>query len=739
MRIVCFEAPSQRSTWSPHGIDGFYVGPAMNHHRCFTVYIPSTHATRITGQLSWHPPPAYQLPGSTPADYVLSCISRLQASIEHLAQQHPHTHGTAQALGLSLPSLTLAIDHLSALLNPPSVDPVPALPPSQALAPAAASSQAPPAPQRVTIPTIPAAPQRVAAPPEPAVPERVHPIHPWLLQAASVKMSDAFALDNNNRPLTYRATRTAWDHDLWRTEESNELLRLLEVTKTMHWIDPSSKPAGRIAAYYNPQVKAKLKDGVLHRRVRGTYGGNISDYDGIRSSFTADMQTVKLLLNAVVSEDANFCTADIKDFYLGSDLEGDNEYMWLTREQVPDDILAKYGSNIIWHGNRTMVCITKGIYGLPHAGRLANQKLCKLLASHGYHPTATSCLFKHEVHDTYFALVVDDFAIKYSDRAHADHLFNAIRTEYDLDIDWDGSKFIGMSIVYDRAAHTITLSMPGYVVAALKRFGVTYSGRPTHGPSKFQDIIYGQKIQFTSTDDSPACSPSDASYIREVIGVFLYYARAIDSTMLPTLSKLASSQASPTTNLYHAVQHFLQYAATYPSAELRYHASHMRLVVWSDASYLSEPKSRSRAGGLHYLSSAGDPPTVPVNGAIEAVSTIIPTVVSSAAEAELAGLFLSAQTALSTRTTLASLGYPQLATPLLTDNTTAAGIANQTVRLKRSKAMDMRYDWLTNRVSLGDYTVSWGPGGENLADYYTKIHPPKHYQSLRHLYVQDPR
>ena len=144
MRIVCFEAPSQRSTWSPHGIDGFYVGPAMNHHRCFTVYIPSTHATRITGQLSWHPPPAYQLPGSTPADDVLSCISRLQASIEHLAQQHPHTHGTAQALGPSLPSLTLAIDHLSALLNPPSVDPVPALPPSQALAPAAALSQAPP-------------------------------------------------------------------------------------------------------------------------------------------------------------------------------------------------------------------------------------------------------------------------------------------------------------------------------------------------------------------------------------------------------------------------------------------------------------------------------------------------------------------------------------------------------------------------------------------------------------------
>ena len=66
-----------------------------------------------------------------------------------------------------------------------------------------------------------------------------------------------------------------------------------------------------------------------------------------------------------------------------------------------------------------------------------------------------------------------------------------------------------------------------------------------------------------------------------------------------------------------------------------------------------------------------DPAAAEVNGAIEAISTIMPTVVSSAAEAELAGLFLNGQCALSTRTTLASLGYPQSSTPLITDNTTA--------------------------------------------------------------------
>ena len=102
--------------------------------------------------------------------------------------------------------------------------------------------------------------------------------------AASVQMENSYALDANNRPLTHKATRTAWDADLWRTEESNELTRLLETTKTFHFITQSDKPTNRLASYYNPQVKVKIKDGAINRRVRGTYGGNISDYTGNRSS-----------------------------------------------------------------------------------------------------------------------------------------------------------------------------------------------------------------------------------------------------------------------------------------------------------------------------------------------------------------------------------------------------------------------------------------------------------------------
>ena len=122
--------------------------------------------------------------------------------------------------------------------------------------------------------------------------------------------------------------------------------------------------------------------------------------------------------------------------------------------------------------------------------------------------------------------------------------------------------------------------------------------------------------------------------------------------MLTALNKIGSAQAQPTEAVEKAVNRFLQYAATWPNAILVYHASDMRLVAHSDASYLSETRSRSRAGGLLYLSNNNDSKPALVNGAIDCISSIIPSVVSSAFEAEYAALFITAQAAAGIRNSL---------------------------------------------------------------------------------------
>ena len=131
--------------------------------------------------------------------------------------------------------------------------------------------------------------------------------------------------------------------------------------------------------------------------------------------------------------------------------------------------------------------------------------------------------------------------------------------------------------------------------------------------------------------------------------------------------------------------------------------------------------------------------TPPRNGAISVPCKIIKTVLSSAAEAELAALFINGQEAIPERITLEELGHPQGPTPVVTDNATAAGIANEDIRQKRSKAMDMRFFWIRDRVRRGQFYVYWQKGNTNLADYFTKHHPAKHHQRMRPVYLHSPQ
>ena len=83
----------------------------------------------------------------------------------------------------------------------------------------------------------------------------------------------------------------------------------------------------------------------------------------------------------------------------------------------------------------------------------------------------------------------------------------------------------------------------------------------------------------------------------------------------------------------------------------------MCLAVHSDASYVSEPKARSRAGGHFFL--ASDVPIPANNGAVLNTANFIKTVMSSAAEVEMGAIFLNAREAIPARNALIEMGHPQ--------------------------------------------------------------------------------
>jgi hypothetical protein len=176
---------------------------------------------------------------------------------------------------------------------------------------------------------------------------------------------------------------------------------------------------------------------------------------------------------------------------------------------------------------------------------------------------------------------------------------------------------------------------------------------------------------------------------------------------------LASEQSNATEVTADKVIKLLNHCNAHPETKIWYHASEMILHIHINASYLSENEAKSRAGGFFYMVNTTKNDKKLTNGAILVVSKVMKHVMSSAAGAEIGAVFLNAKEGAVIRTTLEELGHKQPPTPMETDNTTATGYSNGTIKQKRTKAMDMRLYWIKDRVKQGQFQIYWGPGYQN--------------------------
>jgi hypothetical protein len=292
--------------------------------------------------------------------------------------------------------------------------------------------------------------------------------------------------------------------------------------------------------------------------------------------------------------------------------------------------------------------------------------------------------------------------VKYVGEEHAQHLLETVRKYYKCSCDWAGERYCGLSIKWDCPGQKVHLSMPEYLPKALLCFKHPIPTTPQDQPHPHVKPNYGAKTQHTAAEDtSPPLDKAGKKFIQEVCGTFLFLARGIDGGILLALSALALQQAQPTENTMKLCTLFLDCTASQEEPILTYKASDMVLAVHSDVSYLSEPKARSRAGG-HMFMSAND--NIPANnGAVLNILQIIQAVMSSAGEAELGALFITAKTAVLMRHTLEELGHPQPRMPIQTDNKTANNLLTNKIMPKALKAMDMRFHWLRCRDAQGQF------------------------------------
>ena len=244
--------------------------------------------------------------------------------------------------------------------------------------------------------------------------------------------------------------------------------------------------------------------------------------------------------------------------------------------------------------------------------------------------------------------------------------------------------------------------MSGYVKEALHKFQHPTTSQPQNSLHQCNPPNYGTTAPQLAhqSPESTKIPPTESSTVQQVLGTFLYYARAVDPTILVALNIIAEEEAKITDATVKVVTQLIKYAAAHYESITRYHASGIILHIHSDAYFLSKPGAKSRAGGYHYLSIASAVPDKallkqpPLNGTVNAKCTTMINVLASSIEAKLVN-----------HMALIEMGHAQPPIVAVTDSATGDGFVNDNIRQQLSRYIYMQFNWVRDRVRRGEFLV----------------------------------
>ena len=163
------------------------------------------------------------------------------------------------------------------------------------------------------------------------------------------------------------------------------------------------------------------------------------------------------------------------------------------------------------------------MYGLPQAGLLSNELLEKRLDNQGYRQSKlVPGLWKHDWQPVQFTLVVDEFEVKYVGKEHVLHLKQKIEENYTVTLEWDGRRYIGITLDWNYNRRQVHISMPNYVTEALKKSNHTIQ-KTQHQPYPSAPIKYSANKKYaTKKLTAPLIEMKDKKFIQQVCGEFLF-------------------------------------------------------------------------------------------------------------------------------------------------------------------------------------------------------------------------
>eukprot|EP00804_Cyclotella_cryptica_P000722 CCRYP_001010-RA/>CCRYP_001010-RA protein AED:0.32 eAED:0.24 QI:0/0/0/1/0.5/0.66/3/0/551 len=397
--VIIHNKASTQKSWDFRGRDGFSIGTALHHYRCFQVVDSATNCVVISDTVKFSHSYLKQ-PAITYDDRLPHAINYLSSAI---------ADAPASSLDLQLQAITALRNLIAKWVTMPTASPL-APPPLQRPAPPA---QAPAEPQSPRVPLNPmpiaqrTRSQRCLPTPNAtdAVAHRMRSKLAVLLAtlAASSQRVSAFTPTNLATSVLDHDTGLSLDYKQLRTHPKLGPI----------WSKSYVNELGGLCQGIGTD------DSCTNQHVQGTNTFYVIDYDDIpfdrRSEITYSKVVCKVHPEKSDPDRTRITIGGNRICYPG------------------DEFIDEYDLTHHVRDGWVYFQIVKGVYGLPQSGILANKLLETRLNAAGYNQLdATPGHWRHKWQPVMFTLIVNDFGVEYVGLSHAHHLRDILQTHYKI-------------------------------------------------------------------------------------------------------------------------------------------------------------------------------------------------------------------------------------------------------------------------------------------------------------------
>jgi len=451
------------------------------------------------------------------------------------------------------------------------------------------------------------------------------------------------------------------------------------------------------------------------------------------SSPTVAIESVMLSCTIDAKEGRDIATCDIPGVFLQADMD---ELVRVRLEGTMAELMARLDPKLyrkyvmIEHGKPALcVELLTALYGTMRASLLFWKKLSQQLVSWGFEINPHDwCVANKTINGKQCTVLwhVDDLKISHLDPDVVTGVINDVSAAFGKDAPITVTRgrvheYLGMTLDFSEPGK-FKVKMIDYVNGMLDSLPDDMSGTAA--------TPAGDHLFEVNNDNPTKLDEETAQLFHHLVAKSLFLCKRARPDLQTAVAFLSTRVKEPDLDDYKKVKRMMEYLRDTRGLYLTLEAEDLHVIKWwIDASFAVHPDMKSHTGGCLSLG----------KGSVYGTSTRQKLNTKSSTEAELVGVNDVLPQVLWTRYFLEAQGYE--VRDNVQDNQSTMLLANngRGSSGKRTRHIEIRYFFVTDRISQKQMRVACCPTKEMIADYFTKPLQGALFRRLRDAILNIPQ